>query len=150
MGIVDSVTEIPFAGTSESISSVLGGHLGGVSAFPASLTEQIKAGEMKVIGVSSPERIAELPDAMTFIEQGYNATLTSTRGIFAPANTPPEVLAVLDEAFEKIITSEDLARRADALGEPAVYASAAEFDKIYRDQCQMIEELLKEIGLVEN
>ena len=149
MDIVGDVTEIPFAGTSESISAVLGGHIGGAVCFPASLTEQVKAGELKIIGVSSPERIDDLPDAPTFIEQGYNATLTSTRGIFAPASTPPEVLAVLDEAFEKIITSEDYARRGETLGEPPVYANAADFDKMYREQCEMIEKLLKEIGLVD-
>jgi len=149
MDITDDVTEIPFAGTSESISAVLGGHISGVVAFPASLSEQVKAGEMKIIGISSPDRVSEMPDAATFVEQGYNATLTSTRGVFAPADTPEDVLAILDEAFEKIILSEDYARRSEALGEPAVYANSAEFDQMYREQCMMIETLLKEIGLVD-
>lgn len=149
MDIIEDSIEIPFAGTSESISAVLGGHLGGVSAFPASLIEQVKAGNMKIIGVSSPERIPELPDAPTYIEQGFNATLTSTRGIFAPSDTPTEVLAVLDETFGKIITSADFARRSEALGEPAVYGTAAEFDAMYRGQCVMIQKLLEELGLID-
>jgi len=59
------------------------------------------------------------------------------------------VIKILDESFEKIITSEDYAQRGDTLGEPPVYANSEEFDKMYREQCEMIEELLKEIGLVE-
>lgn len=149
MDVIDQVKEIPFAGTTEGVSAVLGGHVTAVVGFPASLLEQVRAGEMKIIGVSSPERIKELPDAPTFIEQGYAATLTSTRGIFAPKDTPKEVLDILDKSFEKIITSEDFKQRAITLGEPAVYANSAEFDKMYHEQCVMIEKLLKEIGLVD-
>ncbi len=149
MDVINGVKEVPFAGTTEGVSAVLGGHVSAVVGFPASLIEQVRAGEMKIIGVSSPERIEELPDSPTFIEQGYAATLTSTRGVFAPKDTPKEVLEILDKSLEKIITSEDFKQRAITLGEPAVYANSAEFDKMYHEQCVMIEKLLKEIGLVE-
>lgn len=148
MGITKDSIEIPFSGTSEGVSSVLGGHLGAVVAFPASLVEQVKAGKMKIIGVSSLERIPEMPNAPTYLEQGYKATLTSTRGVFAPAKTPPEVLAALDKALGKIITSDAFKRRSEALGEPAVYADAKAFDAMYREQCVMIKTLLKELGLI--
>jgi len=147
MEVTKQVKEVPFKGTNEGISAVLGGHVTAVSSFPASVLEQVRAGKMKIIGVSSPARIAELPNAPTFIEQGYNAILTSTRGVFAPKKTPKDVLAALDVAFGKIIQSPDFQKRAITLGEPAVYANAAEFDKMYREQCVMIKALLKEIGL---
>ena len=148
MDVTDKTKEIPFAGTNEGVSAVLGGHVSSVVGFPASFMEQVRAGKMKIIGVSSPERIKELPDAPTFLEQGYKATLTSTRGVFAPKDTPKEVLDVLDKAFEKIINSEDYKKRAETLGEPPVYANSSEFDKMYHEQCTMIQTLLKEIGLI--
>ena len=149
MDVINEIKEVPFAGTNEGLSAVLGGHVSSVVGFPASFLEQVKAGEMKIIGVSSPERISDLPDVPTFLEQGYEATLTSTRGVFAPSATPKEVIKVLDESFEKIIKSEDYLKRGTDLGEPPVYANSEAFDKMYREQCDMIEELHKEIGLVE-
>ena len=147
LGVTKQVKEVPFKGTNEGISAILGGHVTAVSSFPASVLEQVRAGKMKVIGVSAPKRIAELPNAPTFLEQGYKATLTSTRGIFAPAKTPKNVLEALDKAFAKIIQSEDFQKRAITLGEPAVYADAATFNGMYREQLVMIKALLKEIGL---
>ena len=147
MNVTKQVKEVPFKGTNEGISAVLGGHVTAVSSFPATVLEQVRAGKMKIIGVSSPARVPELPNAPTFLEQGFDATLTSTRGVFAPAKTPKDVLAYLDTAFGKIIQSPDFQKRAITLGEPAVYANAAEFDKMYREQCVMIKALLKEIGL---
>jgi tripartite-type tricarboxylate transporter receptor subunit TctC len=149
MAVTKQVKEVPFRGTNEGISAVLGGHVSAVSSFPATLLEQVRAGTMKIIGVSSPTRIEELPAAPTFIEQGFNAILTSTRGVFIRSGTPRSVIDYLDKGLEKIITSEDFQKRAIALGEPAVYANSAEFNRMYQEQCVMIEALLKELGLID-
>lgn len=146
--VVDAAIEIPFASTAEAIAGVLGGHITAVSAFPATVLEQVAAGEMKIIGVSAPQRIDELPDAPTFIEQGFNATLTSTRGIFAPAATPQAVIDILEQAFFDIMHTDDFFQRSEALGEPPAWATAAEFDAMYREQLVMIEALLLELGLI--
>lgn len=148
MGIIDEIKEVPFSGTSEGTAAVLGGHVSSVVGFPTSFMDQVAAGKMKILGVSSPKRIAEFPDVPTFLEQGYKAILTSTRGVFAPADTPKEVLAILDKAFEKIINSESYNERGTAIGEPPMYANSAEFDQMYKDQCSMVEELLKTLGLI--
>ncbi len=148
MDIIDDIKEVPFSGTSEGTAAVLGGHVSSIVGFPASFMEQVAAGNMKIIGVSSTERITEFPDVATFPEQGYNASLTSTRGVFVPADTPKEVIDILDKAFEKLITSESYKERGTAIGEPPKYANSAEFDAIYREQCEMVEELLKTIGLI--
>lgn len=147
MEVTKLAKEVPFKGTNESISAVLGGHVTAVSSFPASILEQVRGGKLKIIGVSSPTRIDELPDAPTFLEQGFKATLTSTRGIFVPRKTPKDRIAALDKAFGEIIQSEDFKKRAITLGEPAVYAPSSEFNKMYHEQCVMIKALLKDIGL---
>lgn len=149
MKVINDIKEVPFSGTSEGLAAVLGGHVSSIVGFPASFLEQVAAGKMKILGVSSKERISDFPDVPTFSEQGYEATLTSTRGIFAPAETPKEVLDILDKSFEKIINSDSYKERGTALGEPPFYANSAEFNEIYLQQCEMIEELLKEIGLID-
>ncbi len=148
MGIIDTIKEVPFSGTGEGTAAVLGGHVNSVVGFPTSFMDQVAAGKMKILGVSSPQRIAEFPNVPTFLEQGYKAVLTSTRGVFAPADTPKEVLDILDKAFEKIINSESYKQRGTAIGEPPMYANARDFNQMYQDQCNMIEELLITLGLI--
>ena len=147
MGIKDLVNEVPYDGTSESIAGVLGGHITAVSCFTTSLSEQLKAGNMKIIGVQAPERIPEYPDSPTFVEQGYNATLTSWRGIFAPKDTPKEVLDYLDKAFGELIMSDSYLERATTLGEGRAYQNAADFTKTYNDSCPVIKEVVEKLGL---
>ncbi len=147
LGIMDLIKEVPFTGTNEAVAQVLGEHIDAVLSFPATVQEQVRAGNLKVLGVSSTERVAEFPDTMTFEEQGYDVLLTSTRGIFARSDTPQEILDVLEDGFRTIIQSEDFMDRAVKLGEPPVYRDSEEATALYLEQCTTIEELIKELGL---
>lgn len=149
MGIQDLVVEVPYDGTAEGIAAVLGGHIDVVSCFTTSLAEQLKAGEMKLIGVQSPERVAEYPDEMTFIEQGFDAVTTSWRGVFAPKGTPQEILDYLNVNLEKLIMSDSYLERATTLGEGRVYKNMDDFTQQYLNDVELVEPLLKKIGLLE-
>jgi putative tricarboxylic transport membrane protein len=56
--------------------------ISGVGEF----VEQIDAGELRALAVSSPEPVALLPDTPTLIEEGYDVTLTNWRGLLAPGD----------------------------------------------------------------
>jgi len=147
LGITDVVKEVPFDGTAESVAGVLGGHITAVSCFPTSISEQVKAGQMKVIGIQAKERPADWPDFPTFVEQGYDATLTSWRGVFAPKDTPKEILDYLDKAFGELIATDSYLERATTLGEGRAYKNAAEFTKVYNDACPAIKAVVEKLGL---
>jgi len=147
MGITDYVTEVPFDGTTESVASVLGGHTSAVSCFPTSISEQHKAGEIKIIGVQAKERLEDYPDTPTFLEQGFDAALTSWRGIFAPKDIPKEIIDYLDEAFAELIASDEYYQRAMELGEGRAYLNASEFTNFYNEQCEAVEEVVQSLGL---
>lgn len=149
MGIQELVIEVPFDGTAEGIAAVLGGHVNAISCFTTSLAEQIRAGEMKLIGVQAPERVAEYPDEMTFVEQGFDAVTTSWRGVFAPKGTPQEILDYLNENLEKLIMSDSYLERATTLGEGRVYKNMEEFTQQYLSDVELVKPLLKKIGLLE-
>lgn len=147
MGIIDIVKEVPFTGTNEAVAQVLGGHIDAVVSFPATVQEQVKAGNMRVLGASGPVRVAEFPDVPTFQEQGFNATLTSSRGIFVRSDTPQEVIDVLEAGFKIIIESDAFKKRAITLGEPPVFMNSKDFNALYRQQCSTIEAVTKKLGL---
>ncbi len=150
MGIKDITVEVPFDGTAEGIAAVLGGHVNAISCFTTSLTEQLKAGEMKIIGVQSSERIAEFPEAMTFVEQGIDAKTTSWRGVFAPAGTPQEILDYLDVHLGELIMSDTYLERANNLGEGRAYKNMSEFNQQYLDDANAVVPLLDKLGLLNN
>jgi len=147
MGIMDTVKDIPFKGTAQSSAGVLGGHISAVSTFYPAIAENVKSGDMKLLGVSGPERLEEMPDVPTFAEQGYPAMITSWRGVFAHKDTPPEILEYLRDAFEKIIKSPEFADRANKFGEPPRYKSGPDFTKLAYDQDEIMKNLVKELGL---
>lgn len=149
MGIYDDVISVPYDGTAEGIAAVLGGHVNAISCFPTSLTEQIKAGEMKVIGLQAEERSDMFPEFSTFKEQGFDATTTSWRGVFAPAKTSPEILEYLDSKFAELIASDTYYDRAMALGEGRAYLDGVAFTDLYIKDCVVVKPLLEKLGLID-
>ena len=150
MGIHDKVKEVPFNGTNESVAQLLGGHIHAVASFPATVKEQVRAGNLRVLGVSGTKRSDDYPDVLTFPEQGFpNVTLTSSRGIFVRSNTPPEIIAVLEAGFKQIIESEAFRQRAITLGETPVFMNSKDFTALYRQQCAMVQDVMKKVGLID-
>lgn len=147
MGIYDKVKEMPFTGTNEAVAQVLGGHIDAVLSFPSTVLEHVKAGNLKVLGVSGTERVAEFPDAPTFVESGYDAVLTSSRGIFVRSDTPKEIIDILEAGFEKVVKSDDFRERAIKMGEPPVYMNSKDFTALYYDQCDKIGVMVEKLGL---
>jgi tripartite-type tricarboxylate transporter receptor subunit TctC len=86
--------------------STLGGHLG-----------NIKAGKVRALAVSGPERAEQLPEVPTFKEQGIPLVEPSTWfGIFVPKGTPPEIIAKINADVGRILEEPDMRERAKALG----------------------------------
>src|SRR5687767_8732167 len=74
------VNYVPFKGGGEAISAIVGGHVtAGVSGL-GEFAEQIKAGRMRALAVSSPTKIENIP---TLKEQGIDVVLGNWRGVFA-------------------------------------------------------------------
>lgn len=149
MGVNKISKDIPNKGTAPGLAGVLGGHVTAISSFYPALAENIKAKQLKIIGVVGATRLEEAPNAPTFKEQGFNALITSWRGLFVHKDTPPEIVKHLEAGFEKIIKSKEFIERNDKLGEPTVYKNGSEFTKLAQDQAVIMEKLVKEIGLVQ-
>jgi len=101
--------------TADSITQVLGGHVAVLGANVSEVATMHANGELRVIGVMSPERSAFLPDVPTFREQGFDQVWSVSRGIAAPAGLPAEVTAKLLDALETTIASDAHRTAAEAL-----------------------------------
>jgi len=122
------VTHVPYKGTSPSIVDLIGGQVQATIGTMASLEQHVKAGKVRAIAVSTPQRSPTMPDVPTIEEgglKGYNVPLWYS--VLAPANTPKEIVAKISASIR------------DALQDPQTTAQLAKqgFVESYLDPAQM-------------
>src|SRR6185295_2193110 len=107
--------------TAEAKTQALGGHVQVLGANVSEVAEEVRSGQLRLLGVMAPERSRFLPDAPTFKEQGFNQVWSVSRGIAAPADLPKDVETALTAALEKTLSSKEHQQKAEALSlEPSV------------------------------
>ena len=91
------VNYVPFKGGGEAVAAIIGGHVSvGVSGL-SEFAQHIQSGKMRALGVSSGEKIGNIP---TLKEQGYDVELANWRGIFGAPGITKEQQAALVKAVE--------------------------------------------------
>ena len=111
-----SMQHIPYKGAGPALNDVIGNQVPIMFDNLPSSSGHIKAGTLRALGVTTAERAPSFPDVPTIAESGVPGYETYTwNALFAPANTPPEVVARLNEAARK------------ALADPAVVERMKEF-----------------------
>jgi tripartite-type tricarboxylate transporter receptor subunit TctC len=102
---------IPFAGAAPATAAVLGGQVQlGFMAIPATIPH-IKAGRLVAIAVTSPQRLALLPDVPTVAESGYPGfQVDNMYGVLAPQGTPPEIVKKLHADIVTVLKDPELRR----------------------------------------
>jgi putative tricarboxylic transport membrane protein len=131
----------------EMLAQVMGGHItvatGGYNEFEA----QIKAGKLRALGISSPERLPGI-DVPTFKEQGVDVVLANWRGVVAPPNIKAEDKRVLEEAVAKVAKSEAWKKILNERGQVDLYMPAAEFGAFIKEEQSRIGTLMKQSGMI--
>jgi tripartite-type tricarboxylate transporter receptor subunit TctC len=109
---------VPYKGSAPALSDLMGGQIDYTLETVASLAGHIKAGRLKVLGVTSGKRTAALPEVPTLAEAanipGYD--IGAWIGYAAPPGTPKEVTAKLSAEIAKAMQAPDLKERYLSLG----------------------------------
>jgi len=112
------IVHVPYRGDSQTITALLGGEVAMIVGTSVLLAPQIESGAVRGLAVTSPTRIALLPDVPTVDEAGVKGFDVRTwAGLLAPKGTPPEMIARLNSAVLKILKDpETKARLETAVG----------------------------------
>ena len=112
---------VPYRGMGPAVPDLLGGRIQLVFAPAITVTPHIAAGTLRMIGTTGAARSALFPDFPTIAESGLpNYNSLGWFGLFAPASTPPAVVARISADVRTVLTSDDLKKRlAEQGAEPA-------------------------------
>lgn len=143
------VKHVPFEGTAEAVTAAVGGHVQAVVASIPEVQAQVLAGQLKVIGVMAAERSDALPDAPTFMEQGYDLVAGTWRGLALPKGVPDAERQILIDAFTNAMSDPDFLEFAGNLGLGIYYQNADDFKQNIADTAENAALALKELGLID-
>jgi tripartite-type tricarboxylate transporter receptor subunit TctC len=119
---------VPYRGGSEAISDLLGKRLDLVVDTPTVLLAQIKAGQLRALGVTGARRFFALPDTPTIAEGGVPGYETSSwLGLVGPAGLPDDIAAKLNAGVAAVLADADVAANLRNLGSIPTPTSGAVF-----------------------
>jgi len=131
-----------------AMTSVLNGSVDVISTGVSEAAEQARAGKMKVLGITAPERLdgeflSTLPTGM---EQGIEAEFVVWRGVFGPPDMTDEQLAYYEHVFKEASDSPEFAEVREAYGWDESYMGPEEFGEFLDQQSIELEAALEELG----
>ncbi len=141
------VKSMPFNGSAPAITACVGGHINAVTAHPAELINQAKAGNIKVILVMEPERVKQFPDAPTSKEVGVDFEWSAWKGIIGPKGLPEEVKTTLLAALEKTFNDPDFLKKMENLGESVDYRPAQQYQELVEKDSQKAEKVIRSLNM---
>src|SRR5262249_1651732 len=102
-------TYVPFKGTGDMISSILGGHVAAAMSYSTLAISQ--KGKMRMLAVATEKRLPQYPDVPTFKEIGLDWVDGAYRGIGVPKSTPPAVRKQVSDMMDSINKDPDRRKR---------------------------------------
>lgn len=133
---------VPYKGSGNAMSDVLGGQVPVLVDTPTALRPQIAAGKVRAIGVTSMKPSNLVPGVKPVAEQGVaDFEVIAWNALYAPKGTPPEVVNTLNQAVNKVLSQPETRQKLLELGfEPAGGSAVqlADFAKAERVKWQPI------------
>jgi tripartite-type tricarboxylate transporter receptor subunit TctC len=138
------LVHVPYKGSGPGMQGVMGGQVDMIfDQFPSS-KGAIDAGQLRGIGVISPQRVPGY-DIMTMEEAGLKGfTDEAWYGLLAPGKTPSDVVAKLGDAMHKVIANPDFRAKVEKIGARPVGNSPAEFKAQILREVEQTKKLVKE------
>jgi putative tricarboxylic transport membrane protein len=145
-GDVTKMNYIVSGAGGEMLGQVMGGHItvatGGLNEF----AQQLQAGKLRTLAISSPERLPGV-DIPTFKEQGVDVELVNWRGLMASEGIRDRDREALDEALGEMVRSEPWQALVSERGWVDMYQPSEQFAAFLEGEEARIEGLLKDLGL---
>lgn len=142
-------SHVPYdEGSAPAVSALAGGHIDAITVAPSNALSQINAGELKVLGIMGEERLDFLEDVPTLNEEfDMDFAVRAWAVLSAPADTPSEVMDVLNEAFIETTEDPEFQEFLSNQGIDPVQLHTTDMAEIMADDHDMYESLMEQLDL---
>ena len=138
---------VPYKGAAPALSDLLGGQVQMAFQTALSAVPHLQSGQLRAVAVAANKRLAQLPNVPTMAEAGLpDFEVSSWNGLFAPAKTPPEIVARLHAEAVKALTAPDLREKLNAQGAEAVGSTPEEFRAYIRAEIEKWGKVVRASG----
>lgn len=140
---------VPYTKATDALQDVIGGRVQLVCLPEAALTAYIKSARVRALAISTAQRAADMPQVPALAESFPGFEYTGWNGLFAPAGTPPDVIARANRDIETLLRQPEVIQRMLALGSIAEQQmSVAQFDAFMRAERERWGKVVKALGIV--
>ena len=142
------VTHIPYKGTPEVITNILGGSVDCYWAPISAALSSIKSGKLRPLAVSSAKRNASLPDVPTTGEAGISgADSPLWFALWVAAGTPNDIVQKISVDVRKALADPGVKEKLANLGNDTMDMSPEEFAKFVREEMETYAKVIKDAGI---
>jgi tripartite-type tricarboxylate transporter receptor subunit TctC len=139
---------VPYKGMGAAYTDMVGGRV--QVGFPTIISSvpHIQAGRLRALAVTTPKRVAAMPDMPTFAEAGVKGVIVvNWYGLVAPARTPKPIVDRIAKETSIAMQAPDMIKRIAAEGSEAVGSSPAEFASLIRSEIDQWTRVVKQAGI---
>ena len=145
------VNYVPYGGSLPAINALMGGHVQAVVADYPTIVGQLKAGTLRGLLTTSPQRVDALPDVPTLDETGITKYEDGVfYGVMAPAGTPAAQIKVLSDAFLGALKAPATQPKLAQQGLFPVGTCGAPFGAFLRETVARYERVIKDANIQTN
>jgi tripartite-type tricarboxylate transporter receptor subunit TctC len=143
-----SLTHVPYKGATQAATDVAGGQIPVAFQGLGTVAALVRGGQVKLLGVTTERRLAQFPDVPTVSESGLPGfVFNSWFAILAPAGTPRDIVARLNNEVLKAVGDPEIRRKLEELGFAVRGSSPEELRTLTRDQLAKYARVIKEMGI---
>lgn len=144
------LTHVPYRGATQAAADVVAGQIPLAFQGLGTVAPLVRGGQVRLIGVTTRQRLAQFPDVPTVSESGSPGFLfNSFFAVVAPAGTPKEIVARLNSEIRKALADPETRRKLDDMGLVARGSSPDELDAVTREQLAKYATLINALGIAE-
>jgi tripartite-type tricarboxylate transporter receptor subunit TctC len=142
------IVHVPYKGGGPSVTDLIAGNVQMTFEGASVLLPLIEAGKLRALAVTTPKRIAQLPDVPTMIESGYpNFVTAAWTGLLAAAHTPPAIIAKLNATINQGLRTPDLRTALTRLNYEPLGGTPQDFTETMKSELARWSPIVKSLGL---
>ncbi len=142
-----TMNRIPFRGGIQVVQELIAGRIGFYVSPTLTILPQYQNKQLKIIAMTSPERVQGLPEVPTLKEYGISFDRFGWLGICAPAGTPEPVIRTLHDKIVPIVAGADYRALVDKAGTIAVSSTPQELRAVMNKTLDDVAASVKEFGM---